>query len=190
MITGGRKKGALVSTSEGSLGASGNWYHLFWRHCTIFGFSSAMEGVVLSSLPGPSLRFVPTLPWFPLEERKLGESGKAWRQNTRVEEAWSQDLHLPCRGSNKAKACMVLVQAPAPCLLLWSMPELTFYLPFTLWVTQTLSHCFRNSLCFDSMVEVFPLCWGWKVGRFWYAFASVGRTSFLFLWVIFCFSHL
>lgn len=84
-----------------------------------------MEGVALSSLPGPSLRFVPTLPWFPLEERKLGGSGKAWRQNTRVEEAWSQDLHLPWPGSNRAKACMVLAQAPTPvcfCGACWDWP--------------------------------------------------------------------
>lgn len=112
-----------------------------------------MEGVAEQS-SCLSSGLLPTLPWF-LWRR--GSWGSLEKPEGRTHGLMKPDLQLPCPGNNRAKAWMVLAQAPpAPCLLLWSMPELTFHLPFTLWVTQRLSHCFRNWLCLDSVVEVFP----------------------------------
>lgn len=109
MITGGREKGALVSTSEGIAGASGTSTTCPGDASPSLGSPEPWRGwfwaVVLALLSG----LFPPFPDF-LWRREVGRVWRSLKASTRVEEAWSQDLHLPCPGSNRAKACMVLAQ--------------------------------------------------------------------------------
>lgn len=86
------------------------------------------------------------------------EVGGGWRSLRAEDEGrWSQDPCLPCPGRStdpRPVRCWLLLQLLVCfCEACRNWP---FHLPFMLWVTQMLSHCFRNWLCADSIVEVFP----------------------------------